>query len=245
MKVIGSGLPRTGTLSQKVALEMLGYGPCYHMVNVLADLNLANDWSAAVEGDADWDTVFSGFESTIDWPGSRFYAELLEHFPDAKVLHSVRDPERWEQSMRETVWGIVHGSDLIGYLSNARALVEPSWASYLDMIRAIGWNEDTGQLARDHATKDGLIAAFNAHTEAVKATVPADQLLIYDVTEGWEPLCEFLEVDVPEAPFPHVNDGVEFKRRIVGMSVASLNTYWDDHGGDVTGATAARTPAVT
>src|SRR5436853_7037668 len=102
MKLIGAGLPRTGTLSQKVALEMLGLGPCYHMVNVLGDLDQAEGWRRALEGQGPWDEIFDGFQSTVDWPGSFFYKELVEAYPDAKVLLSVRDPEAWTRSMRDT-----------------------------------------------------------------------------------------------------------------------------------------------
>jgi hypothetical protein len=77
MRLIGAGLPRTGTLSQKVALEMLGVGPCYHMVNVLGDLDLAPAWRRALDGDADWDAIFGEHEATVDWPGAYFYRELL------------------------------------------------------------------------------------------------------------------------------------------------------------------------
>ena len=93
MKVIGAGLPRTGTLSQKVALEMLGFGPCYHMVNVLTDLPLPEHWERGDgRGPADWDAIFGEHESTVDWPGSFFYRELADAYPEAKVVLSVRDP---------------------------------------------------------------------------------------------------------------------------------------------------------
>ena len=98
MKLIGAGLPRTGTLSQEVALDMLGYGPCYHMVNVLADLELVSQWSDALDGNGDWTQIFDGFQSTVDWPGGFFYRELIEVYPEAKVLLSVRDPDAWERS---------------------------------------------------------------------------------------------------------------------------------------------------
>ena len=96
MKLIGAGFPRTGTLSQKIALEVLGYGPCYHMVNVLADLPQALLWDRALDGEAPWSELFDGFESTVDWPGGYFYKELVEEYPDAKVLLSTRDLEAWE-----------------------------------------------------------------------------------------------------------------------------------------------------
>ena len=92
MKLIGAGLPRTGTLTQKLALEQLGFGPCYHWVNVIADLDQVQLWDRALDGEAVWDEVFAGFDSTVDWPGGYFYRELADVYPEAKVLLSVRDP---------------------------------------------------------------------------------------------------------------------------------------------------------
>ena len=123
MKLIGAGLPRTGTLSQKVALEMLGLAPCYHMVNVLGDLDEALVWRRALEGEQPWEEVFDGYQSTVDWPGSFFYKELVEFYPDAKVLLSVRDADGWERSMRDTIWGVFYGDILIRDLSSARTRV--------------------------------------------------------------------------------------------------------------------------
>ena len=128
MKLIGAGLPRTATLSQKVALEMLGVGPCYHMVNVLADLGQVPLWHRAADGEIQWEEIFEGFESSVDWPGGFFYRELMDAYPGAKVLLSVRDPEPWERSMRQTVWGFRHGDTLMTHLSDARADVDSDWA---------------------------------------------------------------------------------------------------------------------
>ena len=93
MKVIGAGMPRTATLSQKVALEMLGFGPCYHMVNVLADLPASRLWAAAIDGKPDWERIFGEHQSTVDWPGSNLCRELADAYPQAKVVLSVRDPQ--------------------------------------------------------------------------------------------------------------------------------------------------------
>src|SRR2546421_58284 len=123
MKVIGAGLPRTGTLSQKVALEVLGFGPCYHMVNVLGELDLVPTWRRALDGDVSWPEVFDGFGSSVDWPGSYFYRELVEAYPDAKVVLSVRDADGWARSMRDTIWAVLYGDELLGSLSLARAEV--------------------------------------------------------------------------------------------------------------------------
>lgn len=226
MHVIGAGLPRTGTLSQKVALELLGFGPCYHMVNVLADLSQVRLWQAALDGNADFDAIFAGCSSTVDWPSTRFYKELADHYPEAKIVLSVRDPERWVASMRETVWGLYHGDSLIRHMSSACGLVDPDWSRFLAMIDAIGWNPATGQLADGHETDDGLAALMRRHTEEVRTTIPAERLLVWDVSEGWEPLCEFLQVGVPDSPMPRVNDTEEFKRRVLQMSLGKLQSWW-------------------
>jgi hypothetical protein len=226
MKVIGAGLPRTATLSQKAALERLGFGPCYHMVNVLADLSLVGQWNDALAGDADWERTLDGFESTVDWPGGFFYRELSELYPEAKVLLSIRDPDSWERSMRSTVWGIAYGDVLIHHLSCATELVKPEWHAYMDLMRALLW-EGRGTLADRHSEPGGLVAAMERHTDAVRAAIPPERLLVWDVREGWEPLCAFLEVDVPSEPIPHLNDGKIFEDRIVEMALASVGTWWE------------------
>src|ERR1700744_5080926 len=120
MKLIGAGLPRTGTLSQKIALEMLGLAPCYHMVNVLTDLDETPRWRQVLDGDLSPTEIFEGFEATVDWPGSFFYRELIERYPDAKVLLSVRSGESWTRSMRETIWGVMDGVSWTRPLARAR-----------------------------------------------------------------------------------------------------------------------------
>ncbi|MBV8733724.1 MAG: hypothetical protein JO120_02970 [Solirubrobacterales bacterium] len=225
MKVIGAGLPRTATLSQKVALEMLGFAPCYHMVDVLGDLSLVALWARALEGSPDWGEIFGDCQATVDWPGGFFYRELMEVYPDAKVLLSVRDPESWERSMRETVWGVKHGTSLIAHLSEARARVDPGWHDYLDLVEGLLWS-GKGTLAGPHHDRDFLIEAFNRHTEAVRSHVPADRLLIWEPSDGWEPLCEFLEVDVPDTPLPRLNDSKMFSERIVAAALEVLQAWW-------------------
>jgi hypothetical protein len=225
MKVIGAGLPRTATLSQKVALEMLGFGPCYHMVNVLADLSQVPLWHRAVDRDIQWEEIFEGFESTVDWPGGFFYRELLEAYPDAKVLLSVRDPEAWERSMHYTVWGFRHGDTLMTHLSDARADIDPDWAEFRRMIDRLLWKDD-GVFAANHQDRRWLIEAFNRYNEMVRMDVPADRLLVWDAKDGWEPLCRFLEVEVPDAPFPNVNDKTTFIDRVVGGCIETLHGWW-------------------
>ena len=224
MQLIGAGLPRTGTLTQKVALEMLGLGPTYHMIDVLADLDQAGLWERALDGEGPWDQIFAGFNSTVDWPGGYFYAELMDVYPDAKVLLSVRDPESWVRSMRQTVWAFRNGDSLMRNLSDAQAHVNPQWQAFVKMIDRLVWRE-RGTFADGHETVEQLIAGMHRHNEAVKRDVPAERLLVWSVTEGWGPLCEFLELPVPSAPFPHVNDSVEFVNRIVDGSLHALQEW--------------------
>ena len=120
IEVIGAGLPRTGTLTQKTALEMLGFAPCYHWVDVLADLDRVQIWDKAMDGDVDWPSVFGESRATTDWPGGFFWRELMEAYPDAKVLLSVRNPQTWEPSFRETIWDMGHGETMLNLLSSAR-----------------------------------------------------------------------------------------------------------------------------
>jgi len=224
MRLIGAGLPRTGTLTQKVALETLGFGPCYHWVNVIADLDQVGVWDGAMDGNADWDEVFDGFQATVDWPGGYFWRELMEHYPDAKVLLSVRDGEKWEPSFRETIWNMCFGGSVLNLVSRARAEVDPQWDRYLKLVDRMFWGEQ-GTFVAGHETPERMIEQFERHNELVKTSVPAERLLVWSVTEGWEPLCEFLDVPVPDEPLPHVNDRETFLGRVIDGALAKLGEW--------------------
>jgi hypothetical protein len=225
IKVIGAGLPRTGTLTQKLALEQLGFGPCYHWVNVLADLSQVELWDRALDGNGPWDEIFAGHNATVDWPGGYFYRELLEVYPDAKVLLSVREPEAWERSFRDTIVATRHGESLMRLLSSARGEIDPQWRRYLALVDRMFWGPE-GTFAAGFAEPTQLIEQALAHNEQVKATVPAERLLVWKVTDGWEPLCEFLEVDVPTEPLPHVNDRETFLDRVIEGSIGALSGWF-------------------
>lgn len=201
LDVIGAGFGRTGTASLKAALERLGFGPCYHMFEVLSAPERMSDWQRAVEGDVDWDRVFAGYRSTVDWPGAAFWRELVEHYPKAKVVLSVRDPYRWYESTYETIYQFAAQP---GPPPDGDAA---SWQQFRDRmlptIREIIWDGTFGGRfeEKSHAT-----AVFERHNAEIRDTVPADRLLVHHVAEGWEPLCDFLGVDVPPEPFPHVNE---------------------------------------
>jgi hypothetical protein len=219
-----------------VALEQLGFAPCYHMRNVLADLeNELPHWEAAADGNPDWDGVFGDAQSTVDWPSARYYADLMDYYPDAKVLLSVRSADGWVKSMRETVWGVYFGDTVLHHVSDARACIDPNWRRFIELMNRMNWDEGTGVLAGDHHSDQGLAEIMERWNEQVKSTVPADRLLVWDPKEGWDPLCAFLEVDVPDEPLPRLNDTASFKEGIIGGGLGLLNEWWDQRERPATG----------
>ena len=223
MKLIGAGLPRTGTLSQKIALEMLGLAPCYHMVNVLTDLPQTERWRQALNGDVALTEIFQGFEATVDWPGAFFYRDLLDLYPDAKVLLSVRSGESWARSMHDTIWGVIYGDRLLRHLSDAWRVVDPDWDGYLNLMAEM-WRR-SGLIEDARTTGEEMAAAMERYAQEVQDTVPAERLLVWSVVDGWEPLCEFLELPVPEAEFPRVNDSAQFGDRIIDGAIDSIQRH--------------------
>jgi hypothetical protein len=212
MQVIGAGFGRTGTLTLKAALEELGVGPCYHMVEVLwGDTSRLELWQAAANGEAvDWKAVFDGFESTVDWPGCTFWEPLMEVFPDAKVLLTVRDPEAWYESARNTIYAsLIAGQK--GELREGNE--EPPSPEAFQMISTLMWQ---GTFHGKFEDKAYAIERFNEHNETVKRGVPPERLVVHEVKEGWKPLAQMLGVPEPRTEFPRLNDKVAF-REMVGL----------------------------
>jgi hypothetical protein len=195
LKIVGSGLGRTGTLSLKAALEQLGFGPCHHMVEVFMHPETVPLWIAAANGQPDWDAVYAGYESSVDYPGALYWRELAAHFPDAKVLHSVRDPDSWFESTQATIFA----PD-----SPAAGGGGPMGAFFAAL------HSEFGDKVHDRAF---MVDYFKRHTEAVVAAFPKERVLVYEATQGWGPLCAFLGVPVPETPYPSVNSREDFRAR--------------------------------
>ena len=203
LKIIGAGFGRTGTLSTKHALEELGFGPCYHMVELFDKPDVDTQWDAIVRGEpADWHAVFKGYPATVDWPACTFYKELMQAYPHAKVLLTVRDPETWYESVLNTIYQVSHQNP-----EHARTV-------HGGMVNRLVWQGTFDGKIED---KEYSIAIFLRHIEEVKRHVPAEKLLVYNVKEGWEPLCAFLGVEVPAGkPFPHDNDRAKFMSHAMG-----------------------------
>ena len=215
MKVIGVGLGRTGTNSVQQALELFGFGPCYHMFNVVEQPYRIAHWQAAVDGrPVDWDEVFAGYESVLDFPAAVFWREIVGYYPDAKVILTVRDPERWYDSAARTIFSkaiAAQRQPLPGRVAfRALRRLSPDFGAFTRMVQATVVSRlFSGRVGdRDHA-----IEVFNRHIKEVIAEVPADRLLVYDVAQGWGPLCDFLGVATPEGlAFPRGNDTASFHK---------------------------------
>jgi hypothetical protein len=196
LKVVGAGFGRTGTLSLKNALEKIGFGPCYHMVEVFPRPDHVAMWHRlAFEHQMDWDLLFRGFQATVDWPAARWWREIADHFPEAKVLLSVRDPETWYKSMTDTIYQPMKSAVPDGVPEGLRIQNQ--------MVRKAILEETFDNQFDDKAH---TIEVFNRHNQEVRDTIDPARLLVFDVREGWAPLCRFLEVPIPEEPFPRLND---------------------------------------
>ena len=210
LEVIGAGTGRTGTTSLKLALEQLGFSRCYHMVELLEHPEDVAYWERANRGKpVDWDALFAGYRATVDYPGYVHYKALMQRYPEAKVILSVRDPEAWYESALATIYRA--GPGLAQKLKMGLLLpFSPKLRKLLRVFKMVGqlW---AGRFEGRFEDKAFAVAKFREHNEEVKRTVPADRLLIYEVREGWEPLCEFLGVPVPNTPFPRSNDRQAFQ----------------------------------
>ena len=197
LEIIGPGFGRTGTSSLKTALEHLGFGPTHHMFEVRDTPGNLRHWEAIVSGKKpNWDEVFRGYRSQTDWPGARYWRELAAHYPKAKVILTIRDPDEWYQSMQATIMRL---------MAARGSIADPHLGGLVDMGGVlIEMDEFDGRVTdRDYA-----IGKFNQRI--VQATIPASRLLTFDVSQGWKPLCEFLGCEVPAISFPRLNSSKQF-----------------------------------
>lgn len=188
LQVIGVGLGRTGTASLKVALERLGFGPCYHMAEVGANPSHVEQWLLAAEGKPDWERIFKDFKAAVDYPACNFWKELAEAYPEAKIILTVRDANNWFDSVYATILSPV----LLNWIKKS-----PVWKFYKNAVL-----QDFGEQVHE---RDFMVPYFEQRNATIKQAIPNARLLVYEVKEGWEPLCNFLDVSIPDEPFPRVN----------------------------------------
>ncbi len=200
LKVIGAGVGRTGTHSLKLALEQLLGGRCHHMLEIIADPPQATGWTEAIEGrDVDWQLVLDGYVAQVDWPGASFWRELSEANPGALVLLSTRDPESWYRSASNTIFAF----------EEAPPGLEDWFGTAMPRLFA-------ERFSAERENRAAMIAAYEAHNAAVRDGVPAERLLEWTVSEGWEPICARLGVPVPDEPFPLTNTTAD-TRELLGL----------------------------
>jgi hypothetical protein len=203
LAVIGAGLGRTATFSLKFALEHLGFGPCYHMSEVFADARRAVPlWLDAIDGRPDWDAIFAGFHSTADYPACTYWRELAAHYPRAKVILTVRDPDSWFESVSATIFSESMQGSLAGS-PTGRMMQGVIFDAFGDKIR----------------DREFMTAWFSRRNNEVIDALPPERLLVFSPKEGWGPLCAFLGVPAPSEPFPKINSRDE------------LSASSDKHGG--------------
>lgn len=213
--MIAAGFGRTGTTSLRAAFERLGLVKCHHMTEVMANPDQAPVWLAAYAGETvDWRALLAGYRATTDWPSCTFYPQLMEAYPEAKVVLTVRDPDRWYESVNETIYPLT--MDTPRWFLR---LFMPGLYAVNRVGRALVFGGTFGGRFDDRAH---ALAVYAAHIEEVERTVPPERLLVYSVKEGWEPLCTFLDLPVPDEPFPHLNERKQLQRVRVGVQVLAV-----------------------
>jgi Sulfotransferase domain len=199
LRIVGSGFGRTGTMSTKIALEQLGFGPCHHMVEVMENAGQPAHWKAIVAGeDVDWTTVFDGYTAQVDFPGAAVWPQIASAFPQARVIHTERPEDEWWASF---------GGTIGKFFSQRPAIPLPPHIAEIfeTMDELLVQGTFGGSMDRDSA-----ITAYRRNNQLVRDTIPADRLLVFTPADGWEPLCRFLGVAVPDTPFPRSNARDEF-----------------------------------
>ena len=198
LQVLGAGFGRTGTMSLKIALEQLGFGPCHHMMEVFGKPDHIALWLAAAEKKpVEWEEILAGYHAAVDWPVCYFWKELADLYPDAKIILSKRDGEKWFDSASSTIF-----KALAGFKD------DPNGKMARTIIQQNTFNGDLFD-------RENAIRIFNEHNQEVIDTIPAERLLVFEASQGWAPLCEFLQVPIPESDYPRANTAEDFHQRFM------------------------------
>lgn len=184
----------------KLALERLGFGPCHHMEEVYRHEDQASHWQSLVAGEAaEWGGIFKQYRSSIDWPSAAYWHKLADHYPGAKILLTIRSPESWYNSISKTIFPLLDE----GYKNPP---LDYS-GEVMQMAHKLIIENTFGGIINN---KDHAIEIYKTHNARVMETAPKDRLLVYNLGDGWEPLCKGLGVPVPRTPFPQKNTRQEF-----------------------------------
>jgi hypothetical protein len=205
LKVIGFGLGRTGTYSLKTALEQLQLGPCHHMERVAQNMPVQLPlWNEVLKNPTNFESVYEGMQSAVDWPTAAFYKELYKQYPNAKFILTHRSKESWAESFGSTIYKLLTDRE------TTPAPVQEWLNMVVKVIEKSGFS-----MGLDY---EALAERYEAHNKAVQDLIPPDQLLVYQVKEGWQPLCKFLNVETPTTEFPRTNNREEFWDLVKGAT---------------------------
>jgi len=197
LKIIGAGFPRTGTTTLKKSLEMLGFSKAYHFKDLIANPDKLKFWQELENtGHTDYDHLFDEYQASVDFPGYPYYKLLMKEYPEAKVILTLRDFDSWYDSNYNTIWQVEPANACLEFMRN----------TYL--IKQFNGN---------FATKEIAEKVFHAHHNEVIEYVPKEQLLVYEVKDGWEPLCSFLGCPIPAEAMPHLNKKEDFSAMLGKM----------------------------
>ena len=220
LEVIGAGLGRTGTESLKKALEQLGFSKCYHMFELMKHPENLPEWEKLGRGETpNYDLLFGGYSSCTDFPAAMYYQNLMQKYPGAKVVLTVRDPDSWFDSASKTIFkqppsiflGLMR---IVGVFSKKARSMMAVWS----FARSLVHDRFFDGSIRDRERTKSIFVAWN---QEVHRVVPPDRLLVFDVSEGWTPLCRFLDVPIPDVPFPRSNERGSFRKEMVKRSTRS------------------------
>lgn len=213
LQVIGAGIGRTGTLSLKYALEKLGYVKTYHMMELFQDPSRVNEWETlARKEEPNYDRLFEGYTAAVDFPPALYYKEFMKKYPDAKVILTVRDAEKWYKSASDTIFKAIF-SPAKRILLSLPAMFSPKLRGILRIAVYIQSGIFRKMFPFGVQSKEQVIEVFNKWNEEVIRNVPAEKLLVFNVKDGWAPLCAFLNKPIPAENFPKVNSTEEFNSR--------------------------------
>jgi hypothetical protein len=215
LEIIGTGLARTGTMSLKVALEHLTGDKCFHMIELLKNPKRVEIIKKGYESNQfDWDKFFEGYSSAVDYPTCLYYKELLNQNPNAKVIHTVRDFDSWYESVKQTVYR-GKPKKAVDFMRIIKNMLFSS--EYRKVAPVFMFNDKLiwqGHFESKFEDKEFMRKKYKDHEEEVKNTVDKERLLMYDVKEGWEPLCNFLGKNIPKIAFPRANQRMEFNQKM-------------------------------
>ncbi|KAM3419405.1 hypothetical protein BST61_g5334 [Cercospora zeina] len=229
LQVITCGLGRSGTTSLSVALNQLGFGPVHHFQSLPFDATLSKAWVRAIRAldrgenvpKEQWDLIFRGFNSTVGTPACHVADVLAKMYPEAKVIINQRDFESWFKS-----WAGLGGS---------KPRVSWIWQILVPSLRARVevWREQqkaTGLLGAFSTSdpKAEMRGIYDSHYARMRENIPLDRRLDWNLADGWKPLCAFLNVPVPDQPFPHVHSSAEFKEKRKRVDPVIRQLAWDN-----------------